>query len=108
MPVTRPFTQRPVLLLALAGAFVLGSLLVLPQGQALASALVLFFRGQTIQAVSTDYAHLQNAYRTLEELQKLGVMQGSLPKQLTTVSSTSEASAMVGFTVAEPATLPKS
>ena len=108
MPVTRPFTQRPVLLLALAGAFVLGSLLVLPQGQALASALVLFFRGQTIQAVSTDYAHLQNAYRTLEELQKLGVMQGSLPKQLTTVSSTSEASAMVGFTVAEPATLPNS
>jgi len=99
--------QRRVILLGLAGALVLSTLFVLPQGQALASALVLFFRGQAIQTIPTDYAHLQNAYRTLEELEHLGTLRGTLPKQLTTVSSTAAAGAIAGFSVAQPATLPK-
>jgi hypothetical protein len=106
MLVTRAFTQRPVMALLLAGTVALSGPVALPQAQALASALVLLFRGQTIQPVATDYAHLQSAYRTLEELKKLGSLQGSLPKQLATVSSAAAAGAMAGFTVAEPATLP--
>jgi len=106
MLVTRAFTQRPVILLALAGTLAMSAPVVLPQGQAIASALVLLFRGHTIEPVTTDYAHLQSAYRTLEELQKLGSLQGTLPRQLATVSSTAAAGAMAGFTVAEPATLP--
>jgi hypothetical protein len=98
--------QRRVILLGLAGALLLCTLFVLPRGQALASALVLFFRGQTIQPIATDYAHLQNAYRTLEELERLGTLQGTLPRQLTTASSTAAAGALAGFSVAQPATLP--
>lgn len=99
--------QRRLILLGLAVALFSCTLFVLPQGQALASALVLLFRGQTIQPIPTDYAHLQNAYRTLEELEHLGTRQGTLPKQLTTVSSTAAAGSIAGFSVAQPATLPK-
>jgi hypothetical protein len=106
MLLTRSFAHPRVVLVALAGALVVGSLLVLPQGQALASALVVFFRGQTIQPVATDYAHLQNGYRTLEELEKLGSLQGRLPTQLSSVSSVTAAGLMAGFTAAQPGTLP--
>jgi hypothetical protein len=106
MLLTRWLAQPRVVLAALAGALVVCSLVVLPQGQALASALVVFFRGQTIQPVATDYAHLQNGYRALEELEKLGALQGRLPTQLSTVSSTTAAGSMAGFTIAQPGTLP--
>ena len=83
MLLARSFAHPRVVLVALAGALLVCSLVVVPQGRALASALVLFFRGQAIQPVATDYAHLQNGYRALEELQKLGALQGRLPTRLT-------------------------
>ena len=106
MLLARSLAHPRVVLGALAGVLLVCSLVVVPQGQALASALVLFFRGQTIQPVATDYAHLQNGYRALEELQKLGALQGRLPTQLGPVSSLTAAGSMAGFTVAQPGTLP--
>src|SRR5947209_8396469 len=106
MLLTRTFAQRRMTVLALAGALVVFTFFALPQGQAFASTLLLLFRGQTIHPVATDYAHLQNAYKTLEELEKLGSLQGSIPSQLSTVSTIAAAGAMAGFTPAQPGTLP--
>lgn len=93
-------------LLGVAGALLLCSFFVLPQGQAFAASLLHLFRGQTVQPVATDYAHLQNAYKTLEELAQLGSLQGSVPRQLDSVSSVAAAGSMAGFTPAQPRTFP--
>jgi hypothetical protein len=106
MLLTRTFAQRRMTMLGVAGALLLGTFFVLPQGQAFAASLLLFFRGQTIQPIATDYAHLQNAYKTLEELEKLGSLQGTIPSKLNTVSSISAAQSMAGFTPAQPGTFP--
>jgi hypothetical protein len=106
MLLTRQFAQRRMTLLGLAGALLLCSFLVMPQGQAFASALLLFFRGETIQPVATSYASLQNAHQTLLELEKLGTMQGTVPVQLSTVSNVAAAARMAGFTPAQPGKFP--
>ena len=106
MLLTRTFAQRRMTMLGVAGALLLGTFFVLPQGQAFAASLLLFFRGQTIQPIATDYAHLQNAYKTLEELEKLGSLQGTIPSKLNTVGSVSAAKSMVGFTPAQPGMFP--
>ena len=103
MELTRQFAQRRLTLLGLAGVLVLGSFFALPQGQAFASALLLFFRGQSVQAVPTNLAQLKNAYAALEDLDQLGSMQGKLPDQLNTVGSIGAAQSMAGFTLAQPA-----
>ena len=95
-----------MMLVALAGAFVLCTFLALPQGRAFASTLLLFFRGQSIQPYSTSYANLVNAYQTLQELEKLGTLQGKSPTVLNPASSISSAGGTAGFTPAQPATLP--
>src|SRR5437868_1810343 len=106
MLLTRPFAHRRLALVGLAGALVLCAFLVTPQGQAFASALLMLFRGQTIQPIATDYAHLQNAYKALEELEKLGSLQGTIPSQLKSVSSVGGAQSVAGFTPAQPGTFP--
>jgi hypothetical protein len=106
MLLTRTFAQRRMTMLGLAGALLLCTFFVLPEGRAFAASLLLLFRGQTIQPVATDYAHLQNAYKTLEELEKLGSLQGTIPSKLNTVSSVSAAQAMAGFAPAQPGTFP--
>ncbi len=106
MPLTHTLAQRRLTLLGLAGALLLCSFFVLPQGQAFAASLLLFFRGQTVQPIATDYAHLQNAYKTLEELEKLGSLQRTIPSQLKTVASVAAAQTMAGFTLAQPTTFP--
>jgi hypothetical protein len=106
MLLTRTFAQRRMMLIALAGAFVLCTFLALPQGRAFASTLLLFFRGQSIQPYSTTYAGLVNAYQTLEELEKLGTLQGKPPTVLSPASSLSSASSTAGFTPAQPSSLP--
>jgi hypothetical protein len=106
MLLTRHLAQRRFMLLGLAGALVLCTFFVMPQGQVLASALLVLFRGQTIQPIATDYAHLQNAYRTLEELEKLGSLQGTVPTQLTSVASINAAGTLAHLTLAEPSTFP--
>jgi hypothetical protein len=93
-------------LLGLAGALLLCTFFVLPQGQAFASALLLLFRGQTIQPIVTDYAHLRGAYASLEELSKLGTLQGTIPTHLSTVSNVGAAASLAGFTPAQPASFP--
>jgi len=103
---TRTFAQRRMTMLVAAAAVLVGTFFVLPQGQAFAASLLLLFRGQTLQPVATDYAHLQNAYKTLEELEKLGSLQGTVPSKLNTVSSVSAAQTMAGFTLAQPGTFP--
>lgn len=106
MELTRQFAQRRLTLLGLAGVLMLGTFFALPQGQAFASTLLLFFRGQTVQAVPTNLAGLRNAYAALEELNQLGSMQGKLPDQLSTVASIGAAQTMAGFTLAQPGTFP--
>lgn len=106
MLLTRTFAQRRMTMLGLAGALLLCTFFVLPQGQAFAASLLLFFRGQTIQPVATDYAHLQNAYKTLEELEKLGSLQGTIPSKLNTVGSISAAQTTAGFALAQPNAFP--
>jgi hypothetical protein len=106
MLLTRTFAQRRLTLMGVAAALLLGSFLLLPQGQAFAATLLLLFRGQTLQPVATDYAHLQNAYSTLEELEKLGTLQGTVPSKLNTVASIAAAQTMAGFAPAQPATFP--
>ena len=106
MLVTRTFAQRRLTLIALAGAFVLCAFLAMPQGRAFASTLLLFFRGQTIQPFATSHANLVNAYQTLEELEKLGSMQGAPPKTLNPAPNVAAAATMAGFTPAQPSTLP--
>src|SRR5712692_6683807 len=103
---TRTFAQRRMTMLVAAGALLLGTFFVLPQGQAFAASVLLLFRGQTLQPVATDYAHLQNAYTTLEELEKLGSLQGTIPSKLNTVSSVAAAQTMAGFAPAQPSTFP--
>jgi hypothetical protein len=106
MLLTRTFAQRRMMLVAMAGALVLCTFLALPQGRAFASTLLLFFRGQSIQPYSTTYANLVNAYQTLQELEKLGTLQGQPPTVLNPSSSLSAASKTAGFTPLQPATLP--
>jgi hypothetical protein len=106
MLLTRTFAYRRPTLVALAGALVICAFLAMPQGRVFASTLLLFFRGQVIQPVPTTYANLQNAYSTLEELEKLGQMKGTVPQSLDTVGSVSAAATMAGFTPAQPSTLP--
>ena len=106
MLMTRTFAQRRITLLALAGALVLCGFLAMPQGRAFASTLLLFFRGQTIQPIATSHANLVNAYQTLQELEKLGSLQGTPPTTLNSAPSVSAAARLAGFTPAEPATLP--
>src|SRR5579864_2580408 len=103
---TRHLAQPRIMLFGLGAMALLCAFLVMPQGQAFASTLLLLFRGQTIQPVATDYAHLQNAYKTLEELEKLGSLQGTVPSQLNSVSSIAAASNMAHLTVAQPSTFP--
>lgn len=106
MLLARTFAQRRVTLVALAGALVLCAFLAMPQGRALASTLLLVFRGQSLQPVSMSYANLVNAYETLEDLTKLGTLEGVPPKTLNPASSISAASGTAGFSPAQPATLP--
>jgi hypothetical protein len=108
MLLTRTFAQRRITLVLLAGALVLCAFLAMPQGRAFASTLLLFFRGQSIQPVATTYANLENAYQTLQELEKLGSLQGSPPKSLSSASSVSAAGSTAHFSgsPAQPATLP--
>jgi hypothetical protein len=84
-------------LLGLAGLLVLGSFLALPQGQAFASALPLFFRGQSVQAVPVSMAQVQNAYAALDEFEQLGSLQGTIPSKLSSLSSVAAAGSMAGF-----------
>jgi hypothetical protein len=106
MLLTRTFAQRRMTLLGVAGALLLCTFFVLPQGQAFAASVLLLFRGQTVQPIATDYAHLQNAYNTLEELEKLGSLQGTVPSQLSTVASIAAAQKLAGFAPAQPTTFP--
>jgi hypothetical protein len=106
MFVTRTFAQRRVTLVALAGALVLCAFLAMPQGRAFASTLLLLFRGQTVQPFATSHTNLVNAYQTLEELEKLGSLQGAPPTTLNPAASLAAAASMAGFTPAQPATLP--
>jgi hypothetical protein len=85
---------------------VLCTFFALPQGRAFASALLLLFRGQTVQPISTDSARLKNAYATLEELERLGTLQGTVPYQLTSAPTLAAAGTTAGFTPALPTTLP--
>ena len=106
MLLTRTFAQRRITLIALAGALVLCAFLAMPQGRAFASTLLLFFRGQTIQPIATSHANLVNAYQTLEELEKLGTLQGTPPTTLSSASSVSAAGSTARFSgaPAQPAT----
>jgi hypothetical protein len=107
MLLTRTFAQRRITLLALAGALVLCAFLAMPQGRAFASTLLLFFRGQGVQPVSTTYAGLMNAYQTLEDLEKLGTLQGKPPTSLSPASDIKAATGTAGFTPAQPGSLPQ-
>jgi hypothetical protein len=109
MLLTRTFAQRRITLLALAGALVLCAFLAMPQGRAFASNLLLFFRGTSVQPIQTTYAGLINAYQTLEELEKLGSLQGKPPTTLSPASSVGAAGATAGFAgaPAQPGTLPQ-
>jgi hypothetical protein len=106
MELTRQFAQRRVILLGLAGLLVLGTFFAMPQGQAFASTLLLFFRGQSVQAVATSTSQLKDAYSALSELGQLGAMQGSIPSQLNTVGSVGAAQSMAGFSLAQPGNFP--
>lgn len=106
MLLTRTFAQRRITLIALAGALVLCAFLAMPQGRAFASTLLLFFRGQSLQPVATSSADLVNAYQTLEELSKLGKLDGNPPTTLNPASSVSAAAGIAGFSPAQPASLP--
>ena len=107
MQLTRTFAHRRVALLGLAGAaLVLCSFLAMPEGRAFASTLLTLFRGQSIQPVATSTANLHNAYDTLEELEKLGTLQGTIPTSLQSVSSASAAGGVAHFTPAQPSSLP--
>jgi hypothetical protein len=106
MLLSRPFAQRRITLLVLAGALVLCTFFVLPQGQAFAGALLHLFRGQTIQAVPTDYNHLRAVYGALEQLEHLGKLQGKIPTQLTSVGSIAAAQQLAGFKLAQPSSYP--
>jgi hypothetical protein len=93
--------------LGLAGAvLVLFTFMAMPEGRAFASTLLLFFRGQSLQPIATSTSNLQNAYQTLEELEKLGTLQGNVPTSLRSASSASAAGGIAGFTPAQPSTLP--
>jgi hypothetical protein len=107
MLLTRTFAQRRITLLALAGALVLCAFLAMPQGRAFASTLLLFFRGQSVKPVTTTYAGLINAYQTLEDLEKLGTLQGKPPTAPKPASSIAAASSTAGFTPAQPGSLPQ-
>jgi hypothetical protein len=107
MSLTRPFTARQLTILGLVGALALCAFLVLPQGQAAASAVLVLFRGQTIVPVPTDLKHLKSAYDVIDELKELGTLQGSIPRQLNTVASIGAAQQVTGFTsIAQPGTFP--
>jgi hypothetical protein len=106
MLLTRTFAQRRITLVALAGALVLSAFLVMPQGRVFASSLLTYFRGQTVQPIKTSYAGLINAYDTLQELEKLGTLQGTPPTKLNPASSLAAASSTAGFTPAQPGSLP--
>jgi hypothetical protein len=109
MLLTRTFAQRRITLLALAGALVLCAFLAMPQGRAFASTLLTFFRGTSVQPVQTTYAGLMNAYQTLEELEKLGNLQGKPPTTLSPASSVAAAGSTAGFNgaPAQPGNLPQ-
>jgi hypothetical protein len=109
MLLTRTFAQRRITLLALAGALVLSAFLAMPQGRAFASTLLTFFRGTSVQPVQTSYAGLMNAYQTLEELEKLGNLQGKPPTTLSPASSVAAAGATASFggAPAQPGSLPQ-
>jgi hypothetical protein len=107
MFLSRPFTARQLTMLGLVGALAVCTFFVLPQGQAAASALLILFRGQSIQAVPTDLKHLKSAYEVIDDLKELGTMQGSIPRQLNTVASIGAAQQVTGFTrIAQPGTFP--
>jgi hypothetical protein len=106
MFLTRTFTHRRTSMLAAAGALLLATLFVTPQGQAFASSLLNLFKGTSIQGVSTDVSHLKNFYSTFEELEKLGSVQGSAPSTLNSVASISAAQNLTHFSLAQPATFP--
>jgi hypothetical protein len=109
MLLTRTFAQRRLTLLALAGALMLCAFLAMPQGRAFASSLLQLFRGTSVQPVSTTYAGLINAYQTLEELEKLGNLQGKPPTNLSPASSVAAAGNTAHFSSApaQPGTLPQ-
>ncbi len=106
MLLTKTFAHRRLTLFGLAGAFLIASFLVTPQGQAFAASLLQFFRGQSIKAVPTDLAHIKNAYATIEELDNLGTLQGTVPEALNSVASAAQAASVSGLTLAQPASLP--
>jgi hypothetical protein len=106
MLLSRPFAHRRATLLGLAGALVLCTFLALPEGQAFAAKLLVFFRGETIKAVSTDMAHIRNAYDTLYELDEIGTLDGKVPTSLTSVSSVAQAATLSKLTLVQPNVLP--
>jgi hypothetical protein len=106
MELNRQFAQRRVTLAGIAGLLVLGSFFAMPQGHAFASALLLFFRGQTLQVVATNTSDLKNEYAALDELGQLGAMQGHIPSRLDTVGSVGAAESMAGFSLAQPGKFP--
>ena len=106
MLLTRSFAHRRATLFGLAGAFALLTFLVSPQGQAFAAQLLNLFKGQSVKAVPTDMAHIENAYYTLYELDNLGTLQGTVPTGLSSVSSASQAASVSGLTLAIPSTIP--
>jgi hypothetical protein len=107
MLLSRPFAHRRATLLGLAGALMLCTFLALPQGQAFAASLLLFFRGTTVKAVPTDMAHIKNAYATLYELDQIGTRQGTVPTGLNRVASVAQAASVSKLmTLAEPNPIP--
>jgi hypothetical protein len=106
MLLTRPFAHRRATLVAVAGALVLATFLALPQGQAFAASLLQFFRGQTLKPVATDMAHIQNAYQTIENLENIGTLQGTVPRGLDPMGSVAQAASVSGLTLAQPNSLP--
>src|SRR5262245_61184268 len=100
MLLTRTFAHRRATLLGLAGALALCMFLVAPEGQVVAGSLLLLCRGTSVKAIPSDMAHIKNAYHTLYELEDIGALQGSVPKDLGDVGSVAEAASVSKLSLA--------
>jgi hypothetical protein len=106
MLLTRSFAHHRITWIGLAGALVLFTFFALPQGQAAASTLLQFFRGEQVKGFSSSINDLHNAYETIDELEQLGTLQGTIPSTLNKVSGISQANQVIGFSLAEPSSFP--
>jgi hypothetical protein len=101
MILARPFQRWRLAAGSLFGAALLAFFLASPDGQAFAAAIVRLFRSEQLSFVATSSARIENAYDALYDLEYLGTRTGSTPN-LSAVSSVTQASQVVGFTVRTP------